>query len=76
MAKKLIHIDPDILSGEPVIYGTRVPVKTLFDWLESESMDDFLENYPTVTREQAIGVLKLAEKFIQENQSMHETVTG
>ena len=50
--------DPDILGGEPVLAGTRVPVKTLFDYLEDDySLIEFLEFYPTVHRELALAVL-------------------
>ena len=50
----VITSSPEILSGEPVFKGTRVPVKTLMDYLESgEGLDAFLKDYPTVTREQA-----------------------
>ncbi len=73
MDKKLINIDPDILSGIPVFNGTRVPVHTLFDWLESESLDDFLENFPSVSHDQAIELLKLAEKLVTMERYMNET---
>ena len=51
--------DPEVMHGVPVFRGTRVPVKTLFDCLENgESLDDFLEGFPTVTRELAVQVLE------------------
>ncbi len=53
----LITIDPEIVSGTPVFTGTRVPVKSLFDWLETETSEEFLENFPSVSREQASGIL-------------------
>lgn len=50
--------DPEVMHGTPVFLGTRVPVKTLFDYLEhGESLDDFLQGFPTVSRELAIRVL-------------------
>lgn len=50
--------DPEILGGEPVFRGTRVPVATLFEHLESDCpLDEFLENFPSVTREAAVAVL-------------------
>lgn len=56
------HSDPDILGGEPVFTGTRVPVKTLLDYLESgETIDDFLEGFPSVKREQVIQFLETAK---------------
>ena len=54
-------------GGVPVFKGTRVAVKTLFDYLETESLEEFLKGFPTVTREQAEGVIEMAaEKFITE----------
>lgn len=51
--------DPDVMHGTPVFRGTRVPVKTMFEYLESgESLDDFLEGFPTVNRELAVQVLE------------------
>ncbi len=53
-----IHCDPEILSGTPVFIGTRVPAKTLFDYLEGgESIAEFLEDFPSVTQEQVIAAL-------------------
>jgi uncharacterized protein (DUF433 family) len=53
----------DVLGGTPVFAGTRVPVQTLLDYLEaSERLDDFLDDSPTVTREQAVAVLELAKQ--------------
>ena len=57
----VIHCDPDILGGVPVFVGTRVPPKNLIDYLEAgESIDDFLDAFPAVKREQAIAALELA----------------
>lgn len=62
---KLINRDPEIMGGTPVFMGTRVPVQTLFDWLEDgESLDFFLENFPSVSREQAIAVLELYRELL------------
>jgi uncharacterized protein (DUF433 family) len=56
-----IHTDPDILGGTPVFTGTRVPVRTLLDYLEAgDTLDEFLNHFPTVSREQAVAVLELA----------------
>ena len=57
--KGIIHSDPEIMGGTPVFVGTRVPLQNLIDALEGgESVEDFLEAFPTVTREQAIGVIE------------------
>ncbi|OGI47791.1 MAG: hypothetical protein A2151_01210 [Candidatus Muproteobacteria bacterium RBG_16_65_34] len=61
MDQSLISSSPDVLGGTPVFAGTRVPVQTLFDYLEGgETIDDFLEGFPSVTREQVISVLEQA----------------
>ncbi len=58
---QILHSDPDILGGTPVFVGTRVPVRTLFDYLEAgDSLDEFLRQFPSVRREQAIACLDLA----------------
>ena len=58
---KVVHIDPEILGGTPVFAGTRVPVQSLFDYLEGgESLDEFLRQFPSVKREQAVAALDLA----------------
>ncbi len=58
----VITISPEIQSGEPVFTGTRVPVKNLFDYLKGgDSIDDFLEGFPSVSREQVLELLNLAE---------------
>jgi uncharacterized protein (DUF433 family) len=68
----LINRSDDILGGTPVFAGTRVPVQTLFDYLEEgDSLDEFLDDFPAVTREHAIKVLeKMKETFLaQEYES-------
>ncbi|MFT4092668.1 MAG: DUF433 domain-containing protein [Niabella sp.] len=63
--QELITIDTEILGGQPVFKGTRVPVESLFDHLEvGVSLDDFLEDFPTVSKEQAVALLDIANKFI------------
>ena len=62
----VVHSDPDILGGTPVFVGTRVPVKSLFDYLEAgDSLDEFLESFPSVTREQAVAALELARSMTE-----------
>ena len=61
MSSTLIVVDPDIQSGAPVFAGTRVPIQNLFDYLEEgDSLEVFLKQFPSVTREQAIAVLERA----------------
>jgi uncharacterized protein (DUF433 family) len=61
--KTLIHSDPEILAGTPVFVGTRVPVQSLFDHLEAgDSIDDFLEGFPSVEREKVIAVLEASRR--------------
>ena len=56
---EIVHSDPQILSGEPVFIGTRVPARTLLDYVVSgDSLDSFLEDFPGVRREQAVGLLE------------------
>lgn len=58
----IVHCSPAILGGMPVFTGTRVPVRTLLDYLEAgERLEDFLGDFPTVTREQAVAALELAK---------------
>jgi uncharacterized protein (DUF433 family) len=57
--KGIVHSDPEIMGGTPVFVGTRVPLQNLIDCLEGgESVEDFLQAYPTVKREQAIAVIE------------------
>lgn len=59
----IISASPEVMGGTPVFAGTRVPVQTLLDYLKAgESIDDFLDGFPTVTREQVIALLEEAEK--------------
>jgi uncharacterized protein (DUF433 family) len=59
---EMIRLDPQVLGGTPCFMGTRVPVKNLFDYLAAgRTLDEFLEGFPTVTREQVLAVLELAK---------------
>ena len=61
-AKDLITVDPEILGGTPVFKGTRVPVKTLFEYIEDNyTLEEFLECFPSVTREMACRILEYSE---------------
>jgi uncharacterized protein (DUF433 family) len=58
---RVVHSDPEILGGTPVFVGTRVPVQSLFDYIEcGDTIDEFLKQFPSVRREQAIVALELA----------------
>jgi uncharacterized protein (DUF433 family) len=60
-ATSVVHSDPEILGGTPVFVGTRVPVESLFDYFEGgETLDEFLRQFPSVKREQAVIALELA----------------
>ena len=61
----VVHIDPEILGGTPVFAGTRVPVQSLFDYLEGgETLDEFLRQFPSVKREQALAALEMARDSV------------
>ena len=76
MLTKVINIDHEILGGIPVFNGTRVPIKNLFDYLETgETIDTFLQDFDTVSREQVLKVLELSEKLIQSSSEiLHENI--
>jgi uncharacterized protein (DUF433 family) len=62
---EIVHSDPEIMSGTPVFVGTRVPVQSLFDYLEGgETLDEFLDQFPTVKREQALAALEIARQAL------------
>ncbi|MBC8485475.1 MAG: DUF433 domain-containing protein [Bacteroidetes bacterium] len=72
---KSITIDKEILGGTPVFTGTRVPVQSLFDWLETETLEEFLENFPSVKKDQAIEVLSnINQLIISENHILDENI--
>ncbi|HUK81347.1 MAG TPA: DUF433 domain-containing protein [Verrucomicrobiae bacterium] len=62
MKKKVVSVDPEVMGGTPCFTGTRVPVQTLLDYIEAgDSIDEFLEDFPTVTRQQIIAFLEAAK---------------
>ncbi len=72
MKNNVIEINPEKVSGTPVFAGTRVPIKNLFDYLEGgDSLEEFLEGFPPVSREQAVAVLEMAEKSLFKEVSKH-----
>jgi uncharacterized protein (DUF433 family) len=65
MAQLVISRDPEVMHGTPVFLGTRVPVQTLFDYLEGgETLQDFLEGFPTVSRDTALQALDEAKQLL------------
>ena len=68
-----INIDPETMGGTPVFSGTRVPIQALFDYIGTgETLDEFLENFPSVNKESAIRVLEMAEKSITTEKILDE----
>ena len=66
----VVEVNPEVLSGTPVFVGTRVPVQTLIDYLEAgDRLDDFLQDFPTVSREQAVAALELAREALRHHAS-------
>jgi len=69
---QVVHTDPEILAGEPVFVGTRVPLRNLFDYLEAgDSLEVFLDSFLDVSREQAVAALELAKETMSAVASSH-----
>ena len=65
MKMQVVSVNPEVMGGTPVFKGTRVPIQTLIDYLEGgETIDDFLDGFPTVTRDQVIELLEQAKEKI------------
>ncbi len=63
--RSVVHSDPDILGGTPVFVGTRVPLANLIDYLSAgDSLDEFLDDFPSVSREQAVAALEIARDVL------------
>jgi uncharacterized protein (DUF433 family) len=75
-----INIDPEIMSGAPVFRGTRVTIQTLFDFLENgRTLDEFLETYDWVSKEDTLAVLEIAKKTFSSEKILNfinENITG
>lgn len=70
MEQPVVSRDPEVMGGTPVFCGTRVPIQTLLDYLEAgESIDQFLEGFPSVTREQVVAFLEQAKDRLVESVS-------
>jgi uncharacterized protein (DUF433 family) len=71
MNGQVINIDQDILGGTPVFFGTRVPIKNLFDYLETgESIDAFLDDFDGVSRTQVVRLLEMSQKLIETSTNI------
>ena len=68
-----ISIDPEVMSGAAVFVGTRVPVQNLFDYIEGgEDLSEFLDDFPSVSKETALAVLEMAKKSLTSEKILHE----
>jgi len=69
-----INIDPETMGGTPVFTGTRVPIQSLFDYLEGgETLKEFLDDFPSVKKNYAIKVLEMAKKTLSTEKILNET---
>ena len=68
-----ISVDPEIMSGTPVFAGTRIPIQNLFDYLEGgDDLSEFLDDFPSVTKEAALAVLEMAKKSLTSGKALHK----
>ncbi len=68
-----ISIDPEVMSGTPVFAGTRVPIQNLFDYIEGgEDLSEFLDDFPSISKEAAVAVLEMAKKSLTTEKMLHE----
>lgn len=68
-----VSIDPEIMSGTPVFAGTRVPIQNLFDYIEGgEDLTEFLDDFPSVSKDAAVAVLKMAKRSLTTEKVLHE----
>ena len=68
-----INIDPETMGGTPVFTGSRVPIQSLFEYIETgETLNEFLENFPAVKKEYAIEVLEMAKRTVTTEKFLHE----
>ena len=71
MDTRVINIDPEILGGTSVFFGTRVPIKNLFDYLETgDTIEIFLEDFEGVSRNQVIRILEMSQKLIETSSNI------
>jgi uncharacterized protein (DUF433 family) len=68
-----ISVDAKIMSGTPVFIGTRIPIQNLFDYIEGgEDLSEFLDDFPSVSKEAAVAVLEMAKKSLTSLKTLHE----
>ncbi|MEJ7736093.1 MAG: DUF433 domain-containing protein [Chitinophagaceae bacterium] len=68
-----VSIDLEVMSGAPVFAGTRVPIQNLFDYIEGgEDLPEFLDDFPSVSKESALAVLEMAKKSLTSEKMLHE----
>ena len=71
MEGKIINIDPEILGGTPVFFGTRVPIKNLFDYLETgDTIEVFLDDFESVSKKQVVKILEMSQKLIETSSNI------
>ncbi len=71
MDGRVINIDPEILGGTPVFFGTRVPIKNLFDYLETgDTIETFIEDFEGVSKSQVVRVLEMSQKLIETSSNI------
>ena len=71
-----VSIDPEVMSGSPVFAGTRVLIQSLFDYIEGgETLTEFLDDFPSVSKEAALEVLEMAKKSLISEKLLHENFT-
>ncbi len=71
MDTRVINIDPEILGGTPVFFGTRVPIKNLFDYLQTgDTIEIFLEDFEGVSRNQVVKILEMSQKLIETSSNI------
>ena len=71
MYGQVINIDKEILGGTPVFYGTRVPIRNLFDYLETgESIEAFLEDFDGVSKSQVVRLLEMSQRLIENSSNI------
>ena len=75
MGNSLINVDKNVLGGTPVFKGTRVPIQNLFDYIEGgQTISEFLDGFPSVSNEQVVELIRLAENVLTSEKFLHENI--